>query len=133
MTGDIDDFFQRAYSRTGGPLEMAIANELSADFEVSTQPEFIDLDEEKSRSADILAKKAFPSPNTLASDRPAVAEIVLPIECKAIPDHGWIFMEANTKQICRYFTLIRGTNDITANLVPTEPLSQLIGTTSSFE
>jgi hypothetical protein len=81
MTGDIDDFFQRAYSRTGGPLETVVVNELSTDFDVSTQPEFIDLDEEKSRSGDVLAKKAFPSPNTLDSDRPAVAEIVLTASC----------------------------------------------------
>lgn len=133
MTNDIDAFFQKSYSSTGGPLESEIAKELSTDFEVMTQPTYLDLDTGISRNGDILAKHTFPSPLKMPSDRPVVAEIVLPIECKALPDHGWIFTEANTKQICSHFTLIRSENDIIQNLIPTAPLRQLIGTTSSFE
>jgi hypothetical protein len=133
MTGSVDDFFQRSYSRSGSPLESEIAKELSTDFEVEHQPAYLDLDEGKSRNGDLLAKHTFPSPFVMHSERPVVAEIVLLIECKSLPDHGWIFTESNTKQICPHFSLIRSQNEITENLTPTAPLTQLIGTTSAFE
>jgi len=133
MTDDIDDFFQNSYLKSGNSLESHTASVLSQNFDVQHQPAFLDLDEGKSREGDILAKEIFPHISLINSNTPIVGQLILPVECKNLPDHGWIFTEAKSTQNLWHFTLIRSRNNILENLLPETPLSKLRGTSSFLE
>ena len=102
-------------------MESSISNILSQNFDVQFQPVFHDLDEGKSREGDILAK-IFPNISDIDSNKTLIAQLILPIECKNLSDHGWIFTEAKITQYQWYFTLIRSRTDILENLGPMTPL-----------
>jgi hypothetical protein len=137
MTDSADAFFQRSFIESGSSLEAEVSTKLSEHFEVQNQPVFIDLDEGKSRDGDILAKETFPN---LEKDTPTssngkhfIAQINLSIECKNLPDHGWVFMQGKMNQNIWHFSLIRGRNGILKNLRPTTPILELTGTTNHME
>jgi len=132
---DTDNYFQESFLRSGYPLQSTVSNDLSEHFDIQNQPPFYDLDDRKFREGDILAKEIFPS--ILRMDRSAnkhlVGRLVLTIECKNLPDHGWIFTEGKIKQNFWHFSL-RGTEGmINKNLMPLTALSQLVGTDSFLE
>jgi hypothetical protein len=122
-------------------LEVKAANELSRCFDVQNQPAFIDLDEGKSREGDMLAKETFPkitkenvsSDSRMVSDKRILAQLILVIECKNLPDHGWIFTQAKIEQYFQYFTLIRTKDYLLKSLNPRRTLDEIVGTNNSFE
>jgi hypothetical protein len=133
MTDDIDDFFQNSYLESGSSLESDMGKILSQNFDVHFQPVFHDLDEGKSREGDILAKEIFPNIADIKPNKPIIGQLIIPIECKNLPDHGWIFTESKITQNLWHFTLIRSRNNILENLLPRVPLSKLRGTSSFLE
>jgi hypothetical protein len=81
---------------------------------------------------DILAKETFPS-TVGTNSKHMVGQLILTVECKSLPDHGWIFTQGKINQDFWYFSLIRDSNDFQENLMPKEPLNELIGTSSFLE
>ncbi|MGB6530325.1 MAG: hypothetical protein WBF33_19655 [Candidatus Nitrosopolaris sp.] len=132
MDNNIDNNFQRSFMRSGNFLESETINSLSKYFQIRERPTFLDLDEGKSRDGDILAKETFPAILDLKSKR-MVAQLILSLECKSLPDHGWIFTEGKMKQYFWYFSLLRNRNIIEENVKPENPLNELVGTNSFFE
>lgn len=133
MSNNIDENFERSFLESRNSLEFYATNKLSPYFEVQNQPTFLDLDEEKSRDGDILAKETFPPTLGINSNKRMVAQLILTIECKSLPDHGWIFTESKMIQRFCFFSIIRSKNDIEENLRPKNPLYNLIGTSSFLE
>jgi hypothetical protein len=133
MENDVDDFFQTSFMESGAPLETETAAKLSQHFEVRDQPAFIDLDEGKSRDGDIVARETFPPASSVSSAKRMLAQLVLTVECKSLPDHGWIFTEGRMRQSIWHFSLIRGENSLLSNLRPTRPLHELRGTSNHLE
>jgi hypothetical protein len=130
MSSDIDNNFQRSFIRSGNALEIYTTNELSPYFQIQNQPTFLDLDEGKSRDGDILAKENFPTIAKLNSNKQnkqnkhMTAQLILIIECKCLPDHGWIFTEGEINQFFWYSSsLIRNTTT----------LNELLGASSFLE
>jgi hypothetical protein len=141
MDNGVDEFFQKSFRESGASLEVETANKLLQHFNVQNQPAFIDLDEGKSREGDILAtetfpvaaKETFPSTSGTDPDKCMLAQLILTVECKSLPDHGWIFIEGNINQFIWHFSLIRGENNLLKNLRPTKPLRELTGTSNHLE
>jgi hypothetical protein len=132
MSNNIDNNFQRSFRKSGFPLESETTNSLSRYFQIQGRPTFLDLDEGKSRDGDILAIEIFPTTLDLNSKR-MVAQLTLSVECKSLPDHGWIFTEGKITQNFWCFSLIRGVNNIDENLKPKNTLNELTGTNSFLE
>ena len=121
---------------TNNALELQTTNELSPYFQIQNQPTFLDLDEGKSRDGDILAKENFPSISKLNSNKQnklVTAQLILTIECKCLPDHGWIFTEGEINQFFWYFSLIRGKDDFQEILTPKTALDELRGASTFLE
>lgn len=137
MTDSVDNFFQRSFIESGSSLETEISTKLSEYFDVQNQPVFIDLDEGKSRGGDIssnetyhiLEKDTFPGSN----GKRFLAQLILTVECKNLPDHGWIFIQGKMNQHVWHFSLIRGRDGILENLRPRTPAFELIGTSNYME
>src|SRR5712691_6161594 len=132
MTSETNDNFERLFQRSGNTLELHTSNTLSKYFQIQDRPTFFDLDEGKSRDGDILAKETFPSALGTNSKH-MVGQLILTVECKSLPDHGWIFTQGKINQDFWYFSLIREGNDFQENLMPKQPLNELIGTSSFLE
>ena len=141
MGNGVDDFFEKSFLESGGSLEAETSNILSQYFHTDNQPAFLDLDEGKSREGDILAKETFPilaketfpSVSEMESDKHMLAQLILTVECKNLPDHGWIFTQGKIKQHFQPFTLIRTNDHLIKNLYPQRTLDEIIGTNNSFE
>jgi len=131
MDDDATDYFQKKFVQSGNPLHLQTSQTLSRYFHVQNQPPFYDLDEKKSREGDIIAKETFPKLS--GSGKHFVAQLILTIECKSLPDHGWIFIEDKIKQNFLFFSLLRTQNNIEQHLIPSVPLVEMPGTSSFFE
>jgi hypothetical protein len=86
--------FQDQIRRSGYGLQTKIQRKLMLDgFGVVREWPYLDKDMLKGRSIDLFGHAFIPDLNRFETPRPIVAQLQLCIECKSLPDHGWIFFE----------------------------------------
>lgn len=91
-------FFQQQLERSGHSLENKVEDLLNDKFTVMREVPYIDKDKGIGRDIDLLAYAEVPSPHEFSQSQQyhVLGRIYLIIECKNLPDHGWIFFK--TKQ-----------------------------------
>src|SRR5690348_4286229 len=94
-------FFQAQVKRSGHYLENRVSNLLQkAGFSIEREVPYIDKDESKGRTVDLIARSEVPE-SYKPKDRKyyVVGQINLIIECKNLPDHGWVFFKGATPDL----------------------------------
>lgn len=88
------NFFQSHVDRSGHTLEVIIAENLPG-YSVENEVPFIDKDGSIGRYTDLIATRMIPSLDTFGNisvnGKRVVGQVRLVIECKNLPDHGWVF------------------------------------------
>jgi len=88
-------FFQEKVKKSGHSLENRVEDLLHKDrFSIDREVPYIDKDESKGRNIDLIARAEIPeSYQPKSKEKYIVGQINLIIECKNLPDHGWIFFK----------------------------------------
>lgn len=95
-------FFQQQLERSGHSLENKVEEDLLNDrFSVLREVPYIDKDEAKGRNIDLVAYAEIPSPHEFTQQQQyhIVGRINLIIECKNLPNHGWIFFKTKKPEL----------------------------------
>jgi hypothetical protein len=104
------EFFEGQVKRSGHSLENRVENKLrQRNFTVQREAPFIDKDESKGRNIDLSAYAFIPDLDKFdQKEKHGVGQFIFVIECKNLPDHGWVFSESNDKEsfLCQYPTLL---------------------------
>ena len=107
----IKEFFKTKLKESGHSLENDVETKLEKYFTVEREKPYLDKDEGKGRSFDILAYSFFPEVDKITNKKKmALGELFLVIECKNLPDNGWIFFKKNKQDdylIPEIFTFIK--------------------------
>lgn len=94
-------FFQQQLERSGHSLENRVEYLLNDKFSVMREVPYIDKDKAVGRTTDLVAFAEIPSPHefTQSQQYHIVGRLYLIIECKSLPDHGWIFFKTNQQEL----------------------------------
>lgn len=88
------EFFEKQVKKSGHSLENRVENILKQNYIVDREVPYIDKDESKGRNIDLVACADVPDLNQLSkNDKYVVGQIIFTIECKSLPDHGWVFFK----------------------------------------
>lgn len=94
-------FFQQQLERSGHSLENKVEDLLNDRFSVLREVPYIDKDEAKGRNIDLVAYAEIPSPHEFTQQLQyhIIGRINLIIECKNLPNHGWIFFKTKEPEL----------------------------------
>ncbi len=94
-------FFQLVLERSGHSLENKVEALLKDRFSVQREVPYVDKDESKGRSIDLVAYADLPSPEefTQQKQKYVIGRINLIVECKNLPNHGWIFFKTKEPEL----------------------------------
>jgi hypothetical protein len=132
-------FFQNKLKRSGHILENKVESKLKTFFQIERQPPYFDKDEKKGRFGDMICSAFFPDENIIPNkEKMALGQLRLVIECKNLPDHGWIFFENEKKDdiiIPDMYNFIKTyrEEDITGKCIPHGLVTDLFYTSSYYE
>lgn len=87
----IKEQFEEMLNQTGYSLESFVEKKLKKTFFVSRQPYYLDEDSGQGRTLDLLAQVSY----FQSEKNKQIIQLFLPIECKSLPDHAWIFFEGS--------------------------------------
>jgi hypothetical protein len=91
------EFFEKQVKKSGHSLENRVEDILQQNYIVDREVPYIDKDESKGRYIDLVAHADVPNLNHVTKNgKYVVGQIIFTIECKNLPDHGWVFFK--TKQ-----------------------------------
>lgn len=89
---EIKKYFEMKVKQSGYSLESEVENKLKPTYGIQRDVAYLDKDENKGRSIDFVASAFIPHLSDFKQrEKIAVANLLLVIECKNLPDHGWIF------------------------------------------
>lgn len=90
----IKEVFLTKLKQSGYSFENQIEKDLKKDFRVMREIMYLDKDEKKGRTLDFKAEiETQAEIGFKKGDTPYIGKLVLPIECKSLPDHAWIFFK----------------------------------------
>lgn len=94
-------FFQQQLERSGHSLENKVEDLLTDKFSVMREVPYIDKDKAVGRTIDLVAYAEIPSPHefTQSQQYHVIGRLYLIIECKSLPDHGWIFFKTKQQEL----------------------------------
>jgi len=96
---EIRKFFERKLKESGFLLENKVEPKLKPLFNVDRDAPYFDKDLSKARTIDFVASTFIPDGTRPPKGKKAVASLKLVIECKSLPDHGWIFFPGKDPKI----------------------------------
>ena len=98
---EIRKFFEGKVKESGYSLESEVENKLKQTYNTQRDVPYLDKDEDKSRSIDFVASTFFPDDAEFKNkpEKMVLGHLNLVIECKSLPDNGWIFFPGTDKQI----------------------------------
>lgn len=90
------EFFEGRVKRSGHSLESRVENKLKQrNFSVQREAPFLDKDESIGRYTDLSAYAFVPDLDKFnQKEKHVVGQFIFVIECKNLPDHGWVFSES---------------------------------------
>jgi hypothetical protein len=92
---DVRKFFQERLIRSGYSLQTKVEQRLIQDqYNVTKESPYVDHDKAIGRQIDILAQRFIPPFSKKEDEKEYVTQLQLIIECKNLPDHGWILFSA---------------------------------------
>lgn len=94
-------FFREQLQKSGHSLENKVEDFLIGRFSVQREVPYIDKDEGKGRNIDLIAYAQIPFQTEFTQKQQyyVVGRLVLTIECKNLPNHGWIFFKTKEPEI----------------------------------
>jgi hypothetical protein len=89
-------FFEQEVRRSGHSLESRVENTLrKRNFDVNRESPYLDKDESKGRYVDLRAHNFTPYLDKFdQKEKHVVGQFIFVIECKNLPDHGWVFSKS---------------------------------------
>jgi len=97
---DVAKFFEQKLKKSGYLLENLVEQKIRPMFDArfERQVPYVDKDESKGRANDFVVSAFIPDGKRLnRGEKKAVVTLELIIECKSLPDHGWIFFPGKNK------------------------------------
>jgi len=96
----IKKFFLTKIKQSGYSFENQVEKDLKKDFRVMREIMYLDKDEQKGRTLDFKAEiETQAEVGFKKGDTPYIGKLILPIECKSLPDHAWIFFEKKYQRL----------------------------------
>jgi hypothetical protein len=99
---EIKKFFEKKLSRSGHSLEILVTKMLNQ-YNVQQEVPYLDKDTSIGRFTDLIATKQVPPIEIFGGKsvdgKRVVAQVILVIECKNLPDHGWIFWQGKVPEL----------------------------------